>query len=140
MGLPSRHLTFVISFDAPLELAVLPDGSHRPTRFDAMVGGFHTTPAVIRHDGSQHGIQLALTPAGPAPCSACRPPSWPRRSCRSTTCGAARPASWSSAWRRDRWRERFAVLDGVLLRPGGARRDPVRRAAGGDARRGGGWS
>ena len=64
MGLPSRHLTFVISFDDPLELAVLPDGARRPTTFDALVGGFHTTPAVIRHDGSQHGIQLQVTPAG----------------------------------------------------------------------------
>ncbi len=32
MGLPSRHVTFVISFDDPLELAVLPDGTRRPTR------------------------------------------------------------------------------------------------------------
>ena len=30
MGLPSRHLTFVISFDDPLELAVLPDGTPPP--------------------------------------------------------------------------------------------------------------
>jgi len=64
MGLPSRHLTFVVSFDAPLELAVLPDGTSNPTTFDAMVSGLHTSPAVIRHDGAQHGIQLHLTPAG----------------------------------------------------------------------------
>lgn len=64
MGLPSKHLTFVISFDQQLELTVLPDGSHRTMRFDAMVSGLHTTPAVIRHDGTQHGIQLSLTPAG----------------------------------------------------------------------------
>ena len=64
MGLPSRHVTFIISFDDRLELTVLPDGRHRPTTFDAMVGGLHTTPAVIRHDGNQHGIQLHLTPAG----------------------------------------------------------------------------
>ena len=64
MGLPSKHLTFIISFDQQLELTVLPDGSHRTTRFDAMVGGLHTTPAVIRHDGTQHGLELSLTPAG----------------------------------------------------------------------------
>ena len=29
-----------------------------------MLGGLHTTPAVIRHDGSQHGIELNVTPAG----------------------------------------------------------------------------
>ena len=43
---------------------MLPDGTRRPTTFDAMLGGFHTVPAVIRHDGSQHGIQLHVTPAG----------------------------------------------------------------------------
>lgn len=64
MGLPSRHLTFVISFDDPLQLTVLPDGSRQPAAFDALVGGFHTSPAVIRHDGNQHGIQLQVTPAG----------------------------------------------------------------------------
>ncbi len=64
IGLPSRHLTFVISFDEPLELVVLPDGRRRPSRFDAVVSGFHTRPAIIRHDGTQHGIQLAITPAG----------------------------------------------------------------------------
>jgi AraC-like DNA-binding protein len=64
MGLPSRHLTFVISFDAPLDLSVLPDGTRRRSSFDALLGGFHTSPAVIAHDGNQHGIQLQVTPAG----------------------------------------------------------------------------
>jgi len=64
MGLPSRYVTFIVSFDDRLELTVLPDGRHRTTAFDAMVGGLHTTPAVVRHDGNQHGIQLHLTPAG----------------------------------------------------------------------------
>jgi AraC-like DNA-binding protein len=64
MGLPSRHLTFVISFDQPLELSRLPDGTEAVTTFDALLGGLHTSPAVIRHDGTQHGIQLQVTPAG----------------------------------------------------------------------------
>ena len=64
MGLPSRHLTFIVAFDAPLELTQLPDGSQRTERFDTLVGGLHTTPAVIRHDGNQHGIQLQVTPDG----------------------------------------------------------------------------
>ena len=64
MGLPSRHLTFIVSFDAPLELSRLPDGSEQLTSFDTLLGGLHTSPAVIRHDGSQHGVQLQVTPAG----------------------------------------------------------------------------
>jgi AraC-like DNA-binding protein len=64
MGLPSRHLTLVVQFDAPIVLAAFPDGSSRPQRFEALIGGFHTTPAVIEHDGNQRGVQLHVTPAG----------------------------------------------------------------------------
>jgi AraC-like DNA-binding protein len=122
VGLPSRHLTFVIQFDAPLELAVLPDGAPTPQRFDAVVSGFHTTPVVIRHDGNQRGIQLGVTPAGaralfgmPA----------------AELVAAAVPLD--ALWGRvvgdilDRlqaaptWEQRFATLDRVLLRAAAGR-------------------
>jgi AraC-like DNA-binding protein len=64
MGLPSRNLTFVIAFDDPLLLARLPDGQAGLHTFDMCVGGFHTTPVEIHHDGNQHGIQMDVTPAG----------------------------------------------------------------------------
>jgi AraC-like DNA-binding protein len=64
MGLPSRNLTFVIAFDAPLLISRLPDGQAGMHAFDSCVGGFHTTPVEIHHDGNQHGIQLDVTPAG----------------------------------------------------------------------------
>lgn len=63
-GLPSRSLTFIVSFDAPLDLAAMPDRAQRPERFDALVGGLHAAPALIRHDGNQHGVQLEVTPFG----------------------------------------------------------------------------
>lgn len=62
-GLPSRHLTFVVAFDEPL-LVGSPDAPGRYERFDACVGGFHTRPVAIPHDGSQHGIHIDVTPAG----------------------------------------------------------------------------
>jgi AraC-like DNA-binding protein len=117
MGLPSRHLTFVLPFDAPLELAVLPNGERTPRRFTALVGGFHTTPAVIRHDGNQHGIQLHVTPAGARALFAM--PA-------AEVVGDAVPLDtlWGSGAGEllDRlhdagcWQERFAVLDRYLLR------------------------
>jgi AraC-like DNA-binding protein len=64
MGLPSRHLTLVVQFDAPITLSRFPDGSSQPQRFDSLIGGFHTTPAVIEHDGNQRGVQLHITAAG----------------------------------------------------------------------------
>ena len=132
MGLPSRHLTFIVTFDAPLELSRLPDGREQLTSFDTLLGGLHTSPAVIRHDGSQHGVQLQVTPAGarglfglPA----------------AELAGMVVPLD--AIWGRlngellDRldaaagWHARFAVLDRVLLRalsarveiPSGARRE-----------------
>jgi AraC-like DNA-binding protein len=116
MGLPSRHLTFVLPFDAPLEL-VLPNGDPTPHRFGAVVSGFHTTPAVIRHDGSQHGIQLHVTPAG-------------ARALFAIPAGevAADAVPLDALWGQassellDRldavgsWEERFGVLDRFLLR------------------------
>jgi AraC-like DNA-binding protein len=116
MGLPSRHVTFVLPFDAPLEL-VLPNGDRTLHRFDAVVSGFHTTPAVIRHDGNQHGIQLHVTPAGARVLFA-----MPAAEV------AADAVPLDALWGRaagellDRldaagsWPQRFAVLDRFLLR------------------------
>jgi AraC-like DNA-binding protein len=61
-GLPSRHLTFVLSLADPVDLAALPDPKQSPTRFQALVGGLHRAPAVIRHDGEQYGIHVRIEP------------------------------------------------------------------------------
>lgn len=61
-GLPSPWLTFIVTLDEPLVMAVHPDPAQTPGRFDVLVGGLHTSPALISHDGSQSGIQLAVSP------------------------------------------------------------------------------
>lgn len=63
-GLPSRTLTLVISLDEPVDLCVMPDPDQRPQAFVAAVGGLHASPAGIRHDGNQFGVQLGVTPLG----------------------------------------------------------------------------
>src|SRR5205809_36538 len=63
-GLPSRHLTFIISLDEPVDIARMPGDAQAPGRFQAFVGGLHAKPASIRHDGFQHGLSLELTPLG----------------------------------------------------------------------------
>ncbi len=64
LGLPSPYLTVVISLADPTRLDATPDPAQAPGWWPALVGGLHTRPAVIRHDGTQHGVQLSLTPAG----------------------------------------------------------------------------
>lgn len=61
-GLPSTALTVVLSFDEPLDCGWL--GESGSERYWTLVGGLHERPALIRTHGRQHGIQLALTPAG----------------------------------------------------------------------------
>lgn len=63
-GLPSHYLTFIVSLGAPVELSEMPDPSQRPQAFGAFVGGLHSSPATVRHDGNQHGVQLRVTPLG----------------------------------------------------------------------------
>jgi AraC-like DNA-binding protein len=63
-GLPSPMLTFIITLDEPLMIAAHPDPRQPAERYDVLVGGLHTTPAVVTHDGSWSGVQLGLTPLG----------------------------------------------------------------------------
>jgi AraC-like DNA-binding protein len=122
MGLPSRHLTFIVQFDDPLELVMDPGGRGGVQRLDALLSGFHTRPAVIRHDGNQHGVQLRITPAGARalfgfPAGAVAADAVPL------------DAAWGALARElvDRldsasdWPTRFAVLDQVLMRAAAGR-------------------
>ncbi len=64
LGLPSRHLTVVLSLGAPIRVVEMPGEGQRPAAFQALLGGLHTRPAQIAHDGDQYGVQLELTPLG----------------------------------------------------------------------------
>lgn len=63
-GLPSRHLTFIISLGGPVEIAAMPDDRQPPAALEAFVSGLHAGPAAIVHDGNQSGVSLSLTPFG----------------------------------------------------------------------------
>jgi AraC-like DNA-binding protein len=58
-GLPSRFLTLVITLDDPLGVA----WPGRPVeKYDALVGGLHSTAVHIGQTPSRAGVQLSLTP------------------------------------------------------------------------------
>lgn len=63
-GLPSPYLTLIFTLDDPLVIAQHVDRRRPSGSYDAMVGGLHTSPALITHDGRQSGIQVALDPLG----------------------------------------------------------------------------
>jgi AraC-like DNA-binding protein len=64
LGLPSPFLTLIVTLDEPLLVARQPDPTQAPATYRALVGGLHTTAAVIVHDGAQSGVQLQLSPLG----------------------------------------------------------------------------
>jgi AraC-like DNA-binding protein len=112
-GLPSRHLTVVVSLDRPLDMT-LPDET--PLSFDALAGGLHAAPVAIHHDGVQHGVQLQLTPLGArallgAPASELAHDVVPL----DAVLGAA-PELGDRLATAGSWAERFRALDAVLAR------------------------
>jgi AraC-like DNA-binding protein len=63
-GLPSQHLTLIVAFDEPVDIVAMPNPAQPSQAFFALVGGLHAAPAMIRHNGRHHGIQLELTALG----------------------------------------------------------------------------
>lgn len=116
-GLPSRHVTFVIPFEDPLELSGSFIGGRRHHIMDTCVGGLHTLPVTIHHTGTQVGVQLAVTPAGARPLFGV-----PAAELAATVVDLTELWGHRGAELTDRvrgagsWRARFAVLDDVLGR------------------------
>jgi hypothetical protein len=63
-GLPSPYLTFILTLDEPLIMAKHVNADQPPAQYETLIGGLHTRPALIKHEGSQSGIQLSLHPFG----------------------------------------------------------------------------
>jgi AraC-like DNA-binding protein len=63
-GLPSPYLTVIFTLDDPLVIARHVDPRLPPGSYRALVGGLHTSPALVTHDGRQSGVQLQLSPLG----------------------------------------------------------------------------
>ncbi|MCW2767421.1 MAG: AraC family transcriptional regulator [Nocardioides sp.] len=63
IGMPSTTLTFVLPVGEPLDVGWAGDPASRGRRWST-VSGLHARPAAIHHDGTQRGVQVALTTAG----------------------------------------------------------------------------
>jgi hypothetical protein len=59
-GLPSRSLTLIVALDEPISIVSMPDRRLPSGSFWSMIGGLHTSPAVIGHRGRQHGVQARV--------------------------------------------------------------------------------
>jgi AraC-like DNA-binding protein len=124
-GLPSPFLTLIFTIDEPLTMAAHPDPRQVPGSFGTLLGGLHSAPALIAHEGAQSGVQIALKPLGVRallglPAGELAQIDVPA----DAVFGAAAARIHARVVLAAGWRERFAVLDeefGRLLRG----RDPA---------------
>jgi AraC-like DNA-binding protein len=63
-GLPSPELTFIVTLDDPLAIDAHPDPGQPADTYNTLLGGLHTSPALVSHQGRWSGVQLGLTPLG----------------------------------------------------------------------------
>lgn len=131
-GLPSPFLTVIFTLDDPLTIVRHADPAQPGGDFPSLVGGLHATPAYIRHDGRQAGIQIALDPL-----AARRLLGLPAGELASLDVGADAVFGRRGTELLDRlqpaaaWPERFAALDAFLqdaARPYGEPAPEVARA------------
>jgi AraC-like DNA-binding protein len=116
-GLPSPFLTFIITLDEPLVILAHPDSRQGPGTFTTLLGGLHSAPALIVHEGAQSGIQVALRPLGTRallglPAGELAEIDVPAEVVLSDLCSELR----TRVLQATAWPERFAVLDEILIR------------------------
>jgi AraC-like DNA-binding protein len=129
-GLPSPFLTLIFTLDEPLVVLAHPDPRQPPGQFGALLGGLHSAPALIGQDGAQSGIQVALRPLGTRallglPAGQLAGIDVPAETVLGGACAELRARVLAAAG----WRERFTILDEILLRLLGAQRKSGRAAA-----------
>jgi AraC-like DNA-binding protein len=116
-GLPSPFLTLIFTLDEPLVMLAHPDPKQPPGEFGALLGGLHSAPALIAHQGAQSGIQVALRPLGARallglPAGELAEIDVPAETVLGGACAELRARTLTAA----SWRDRFAILDEILLR------------------------
>lgn len=117
-GLPSRHLTFIVSIGPPIDVVAQTDPAQAPGRYRAVISGLQASSALIaHHDRSSEGVALELTPIG------CRalfgmPASevWNTSLELEDLAGPVGAELWERLQFAPGWPERFAACDEVLGR------------------------
>jgi AraC-like DNA-binding protein len=115
-GLPSPGLTLIFTLDDKLTIAQHSDPAQPADRFDTLVGGLRTRPALITHQGRQSGVQLGLSPLGSRALL-----GMPAAELAGLDVHGDDVLGGFASAVRDRlraaatWNERFAVLDRALL-------------------------
>lgn len=116
-GLPSRHMTFIVSIGAPIVVCAQTNPAQHPDSYRCVLSGLQASTALIAHDGSQEGVVIELSPVG------CRPlfgmPAaelWDGSFESADVLGQVGDELWERLQEHLGWPERFDACDRVLLR------------------------
>ncbi len=116
-GLPSRHMTFIVSIGPSIDVVAQTDPGQPPDSYRCVVSGLQASSALISHDGHQEGVAIELTPLG------CRTLfGMPARALWNTSvecadvAGPAGRELWERLQGHSGWAGRFAACDEVLAR------------------------
>jgi AraC-like DNA-binding protein len=121
-GMPSPYLTLIFTLDEPLTVAAHPDPGQPGGQFSTLLGGLHTVPAIITHQGWQSGIQVALSPLGARPLLGLPAGELAHLDVPAVdVLGPLAAEIQQRAQGAATWPERFAIVDQVLLRQLAAR-------------------
>jgi AraC-like DNA-binding protein len=67
-GLPSRHMHLIIGLgggqDGVVDVIQMPNAKQSAAMFPALVSGLQDAPAIVRHNGTLHGLHVFFKPLG----------------------------------------------------------------------------
>jgi AraC-like DNA-binding protein len=116
-GLPSPELTFILTLDDPLAIDAHPDPGQPADSYDTLLGGLHTSPALVSHQGRWSGVQLGLTPLGARTLlgiPAAELANWDAEA--ADVIGGFAAQLRELVVGQPTWAQRFAILDELLAR------------------------
>ncbi len=114
-GLPSRHMTFIVSIGPPIEVVVQTNRHQAPQNYGCVLGGLQAAPALIAHDGNQEGVAIEMTPLGSRAIFGMPARElWNLSLELSDVVGSSRGELWERLQGVVGWDRRFEVCDQVL--------------------------
>ena len=116
-GLPSRHLTFIVSIGPEIDVIAQADPGQAPARYRAVLAGLQASHALIAYNGHQEGVAIELTPVGcralfGLPAAAL----WNTSLELADVAGPTGVELWERLQEAATWNERFRVVDAALCR------------------------
>ncbi|MGH9211437.1 MAG: helix-turn-helix domain-containing protein [Acidimicrobiales bacterium] len=116
-GLPSRHMTLIVSIGDDIDVVAQTDPSQTPSHYRCVVGGLQDSHALVAHDGNQEGVEIELTPVGcrsllGLPAAAL----WNLSLELDDVIGSVATELWERLQTVGSWRDRFAACDDVFGR------------------------